>query len=144
MTRRGPEPTEAPGGPPPTTSDKPKDSDPMSEQPTGARAHPKTYRVAHYPRDQSSSSEEEDCPSTAGSRGRDREERRRSLTPEMPSAEAGTSSLGSTPDLGFNLEELTPESSPEKRAEGPTPPGAKRSQKPSEPWTPRSVSPMGK
>ena len=62
----------------------------------------------------------------------------------MPSVEAGTSSLGSTPDLGFNLEELTPESLPEQRAEGPTPLGAKRSQKPSEPRTPGSASPMGK
>ena len=125
VTRRGPEPTEAPGGPPPTTSDKPKDSDPTSEQPTGIGAHPKTYRAAHYPRDQSSSLEEEDCPSIAGLRGRGREERRRSLTPKMPSTEAGTSSLSSTSDLGFNLEELTPESLPEKKAEGPTLPGAK-------------------
>ena len=63
VTRRGPEPTNAPGGPPPTTSDKPKESDPTSEQPTGIGACLKTYRTARYPRDQLSGLDEEDRPS---------------------------------------------------------------------------------
>ena len=139
---RGPE--SAPGGPSPTASGGPKGSDPTSEQLPGTGARPKTYRTARRSRDQSSSSEEEEHPSVTGSRGRGAGNRRRSLTPEMPSAEARTSSLGSTPDLGFNLEDLTTESSPEEMMEGPTCPGVKRSRRPSEPRTPGSASPMGK
>ena len=64
VTRIGPEPANAPGGPPPTTSDKPEESDPMSEQPTGIGACPKTYRTAHYLRGQLSDSDDEYYPST--------------------------------------------------------------------------------
>ena len=62
----------------------------------------------------------------------------------MPPAEAGTSSLGSTPDLGFNLGEPTPEPLLERRVEESTFPRLKWGRKPSGPQTPGSASPMGK
>ena len=65
-------------------------------------------------------------------------------TPDTPPMRAGTSSLGSTPDLGFHLGEPTPEALPEKGPEEPTFPGLKHSRRTSGMQTPGLASLMEK
>ena len=61
-----------------------------------------------------------------------------------PPAGVGTSSLSSTPKLGFHLGEPTPEASPVKEPEEPTTPGLKCGRRTSGTQTPGLASPMEK
>ena len=69
----------------------------------------------------------------------------KTATPKATSPEVGTSSLGSTPDLGFHIGELTPEASPAKEeSEGPYLPRLKCGRGTPGLQMPKSTSPMGK
>ena len=129
--RSGPEPAKTSGGPSPSTSAQLESTDHTPRQPTGAGTHPKTFESAHPTRTWTPAFDAEESPSSANmQRKGDRERERRAhtpstpegtTTPETPPLGAGTSSLSSTPDLGFHLGEPTPEVLLEKgEPEGPT------------------------